>query len=500
MKPALRIAVVVAVLMAVPLTAYRLARAPWQEWNDPRMARSAAVVYGYGLYDSAEDGPRLANIHGPYSAIFYAPAALIASTPSAAIWLGATASFLIVTLPVLWLLGHSSGLRSTTTMAAFACFWLFLFHTRMFVPFGIHADFPALGLGATACAFVLTRREPTSALGWLLPASLVALSVSSKQPMVGLPVGIAVYISLTRDRHAVTAFLYSTAAAGIVALLLIAPFTDVGSLLFSAVTVPASHPWRGAGGMVALVGSFRDLAPRVLPAVAILGGVGVLEIARGRLRGDNYRSWARQNGWLLLLTVGLVNIPMTLVGRAKIGGSMNALSHSAYFLYIAAAMALAQAARHEDLRLAPHRVRPVGIILTIVLMAAIAWTVPSLRELRDAPRELAENPETAAFAYAMTHKEEVYFPFNPLITLMSEGRVYHFSYALADLDLAGFGLDAEQFRRWIPRELDIVLVPETRRQYGDYALRFLPGYGRRPSVPELPGWDIWAEENRELAP
>ena len=44
MKLALRAVVVVAILVAVPPTVYRLARAPWQEWNDPRIARSAAVL------------------------------------------------------------------------------------------------------------------------------------------------------------------------------------------------------------------------------------------------------------------------------------------------------------------------------------------------------------------------------------------------------------------------------------------------------------------------
>ena len=74
---------------------------------------------------------------------------------------------------------------------------------------------------------------------------------------------------------------------------------------------------------------------------------------------------------------------------------------------------------------------------------------------------------------------------------MSEGRAYHFSGALDDLNLAGFGLDTEQFRRWIPSELEVVLVPATRRKYGNYALQFLPEYSRRRVIPDLPGWDAW---------
>ena len=491
MRMVLRIVVVVAVLVAVLMTAYRLARAPWLEWNDPRMARSAVVLYGHGLYDSEGEGPRLANIHGPYSALFYVPAAMIASTPSGAIWLGSVASFLIVMLPVLWLLTSGSRVRSTTTIGAFAIFWLFLFHNSMFAPFGIHADQPALGFGALACALALSRRDETSAWEWLFPASLVALSVGSKQPMVALPIGIALYVGLIRGRTAAAAFLYSTAAAGVVALLLIAPLADLRTLLFSAVVVPASQPWRGAGGVAALVASFRDLAPRVLPAVLILGGVGALEIVAGRLRVNNVRDWARKNGWVLLLTVGLVNIPMALVGRAKIGGSMNALSISAYFLYVAAAMALAQTACQESRRLGSLGIMPVRTALGTILVALTAWTVPSVREIGDIRSVLAQNPEKAAFTYARTHQERAFFPFNPLITLMSEGRAYHFSGALYDLNLAGFGLDTEQFRRWIPSELEVVLVPATRREYGNYALQFLPEYGRRRVIPDLPGWDAW---------
>ena len=109
MRLVLRVAVLVAILVAVLMIAYRVVRTPWQEWNDPRIAPSAAILSGYELYYPEGEGPRLGAMYGPFSALFYVPAVIIASTPSGAIWLGSAASFLIVTLPVLWLLAFGSG-------------------------------------------------------------------------------------------------------------------------------------------------------------------------------------------------------------------------------------------------------------------------------------------------------------------------------------------------------------------------------------------------------
>ena len=108
---------------------------------------------------------------------------------------------------------------------------------------------------------------------------------------------------------------------------------------------------------------------------------------------------------------------------------------------------------------------------------------------------LAQNPEKAAFAYARRHQQRTYFPFNPLITLMSEGRAYHSSGAIDDLDLAGFGLDTDQFHQWIPNELEVVILPASRRKYGrDFALQLLPEYSQRLVISDLPGWDVWVAD------
>ena len=166
MRLVLRVAVVVAILVAVLMTAHRVVRAPWHEFGDARIARSAAVLYGYGLYESVEELPRLDNLYGPFSALFYVPAVFISSTPSGALWLGSASSFLILTLPVLWLLALGSGIRSIATAAAFSGFWLFLFHTSMFIPFGIHADQPGGIVKSCGSAIGMIRRLPSDSSPW----------------------------------------------------------------------------------------------------------------------------------------------------------------------------------------------------------------------------------------------------------------------------------------------------------------------------------------------
>ena len=67
-------------------------------WNDSRLAPSAALLHGYGLYYLPGDGPMLGHIYGPVAPLAYLPA-LAWSTPTAAIRAGVGLTLLCLTLP-----------------------------------------------------------------------------------------------------------------------------------------------------------------------------------------------------------------------------------------------------------------------------------------------------------------------------------------------------------------------------------------------------------------
>jgi len=93
-----------------------------------------------------------------------------------------------------------------------------------------------------------------------------------------------------------------------------------------------------------------------------------------------------------------------------------------------------------------------------------------------------------AVSYAREHPGQVYFPWNPLLTLMAEHRAYHFAYGVYDRELAGMPVTPEHFRAGLPADVTEVLysTQDERRLLGAYLTNFTD----EVQLPELPGWVI----------
>ena len=119
------------------------------------------------------------------------------------------------------------------------------------------------------------------------------------------------------------------------------------------------------------------------------------------------------------------------------------------------------------------------------IMLVVA-TTPRLIQTPAFVERFADNPENTGFAYATRHPGTVYFPFAPLITLMSEGKAYHFSDGVYQQLLAGVTVTREQLEAGLPPHLTTVAF----RGAQDFSARYLPQFSEPASDPELPGWTI----------
>jgi hypothetical protein len=106
---------------------------------------------------------------------------------------------------------------------------------------------------------------------------------------------------------------------------------------------------------------------------------------------------------------------------------------------------------------------------------------------------LSKNPSQEAYEYAKRHPGEAYFPWNPISSLLAEGKLYHTTFGLWDRDLAGLKISDEHVRAYIPRNIKIMafrLSKTEDRRIG----RFLPEFKRKVTVEGLPGWTVYASE------
>ena len=460
--------------------------APTWFWNGARLAPTIALAQGYELYQPADRGPILNTIYGPVTALVYLPAAL-ATSPTGAIFVAALIVGLFSTVPMLALALRQAG--GDRTLRAWSLFGFVLFYCALFVHPGctvyttsmVHADAPSLGLALLAC-LPLYRVNAPEAPGWRalsVSALLAALSVWSKQTSVFVPVALAVHLLLAWGAPCLRRYLLCLlAAGGGLSVLLVAGFGP-GPLFFNLFAVPAGQPWDTPllDAALELGGLLVVFAPVLLLALYFTRRApGAEPLSRG--------AWWRANPSGMLLLLAAFAVPTGLLSRMKIGGALNT-HHALFFLIGAIGLALPAALgprRDPWFRLACKRLQLVlGAALLLLPIAYLAtWD----------GRYRPDNEHQQAYDFARRYPGKTWFPSHPLSTLLAEGELYHFEYGVLDRGLAGRGPTPAHFRAHVPSGLRYVIFHRDRP--AEILLRFLPAFGRRVSLHELPDWVIYA--------
>src|SRR5882724_5118042 len=327
------------------LTWPSVARSPHDDWNSARTAPAVAWAMGLPLYYPHGVGPVTDFIHGPVAAVVRLPAAW-ASTPTGAILIADAINAAIFYLPVvlfLFLLENAWPLRGL----ALAIFWgcSLSLASLTYSAFQVHADAPAVGFALLACAAAV--RPAAGPRRWLLlvaTALAAVLSMGSKQNLAPILLILPVYGWLRHNlRWAVTLAVAEALILGLAAFSALRVFGQ-DALLFQTLTVPSRHPWnfQEYGRLPALLLSSGYLIQEALLPAAVLGFfllfVPTGDAPRGR---RTLREWASL-GWFLPLMTAVCLIPSALIGRAKVGGEINALTPTTYFLVTALAAWIAE--------------------------------------------------------------------------------------------------------------------------------------------------------------
>jgi len=472
----------------------RILAAPYSHWGAARLAPAAGLLRGYPLYTAADSGPVLNTIYTPLSALAYLPAAAL-GRPSSAVLAGASLSLAYALLPVAVLARVSrpkgvdgpgrSGFGEVGALAVLGFATLVLSSPPLAVLARIHADVPAVGLGALACVVLHAARGRSAASAGVVVGSalLAVLAAAAKQTLAPVAVVVPVWVGLRWGLGAgVRSALAVLACAGGVAAAAGAAF-GFGPMAFNVLEVPGRHPWLYADRptFLAFAALLGELAADALPVL------GPLALARAwwpaARRGTDSGGLAAREPWALFAAAALALAPTALLGRIKVGGNLNNFAPVVYFGAMAlAALVLGRAAGGRGGRL---RRGSLAAAVAVSLVSPLGLGGGLVREWSGV-RSLADNPQDAGYRYARQHPGEAYFPWNPLSTLLAEGRLTDFEYGLFDRDLAGRPLPAEEFRKDLPAGLRLVAFPPDRQS--EWVLRLLPEFSRRCEVPELPGW------------
>jgi hypothetical protein len=216
------------------------------------------------------------------------------------------------------------------------------------------------------------------------------------------------------------------------------------------VQVPTRQPW------IELL-SGRPWEPWAV-ATAVVGNiwVGVAVAAAG---GAACRLLAIRPPAIAIafLFIAAAQLPAAVAGLQKIGGTINHLGVVTLLLASAGIVMLLEAARAAP---AASALRAYGFpaVATLAAAAAIAAGLPMSfvsRVCFGGPSPLAR-----CAALAAARPGEVYFPWQPLASLVAEGRLYHIDYGLLDLRFSRFPASGEWLHAGLPPRLRYVVCPD----------------------------------------
>lgn len=410
----------------------RACTAPLDSWAQPRLAAAYALAQGQPLYPDLHDGAQLCWLYGPGFAIWMLPVTFI---PSLA-WAEAMAVVLNALAPLgalLWCLRADAPDRRT---AAERAGWVVLVISSAFLTGGwfggLHVDplciaFMLLSLGAARRHLHSGRKR------WLLAAALgAALAVWTKQTAAAFPLVLAAHWARER-RWSLVAKWSALVLVFILALsALVIGWFGLTNLWFYVVTIHPLLPWRDVGDYFAQNG--RTLLFDLLPWLAL---AALPRLVR-RLKPGSVETDAGPYLWL-----GLALLPFGLAAALKEGGGVNS-AHGLFFLAVAIGLRL---------HALPWGTSPRLVLAAMLGLLALSSNADRLDCWR--PSHYQDD----LLASARAHPNKLYLPWNPLVTLITDRKIYPFEYALFARELTGTALTPAEIRAALPTQPIILYDP-----------------------------------------
>lgn len=429
--------------------------------SDPDAARLAAtfgLAAGQPLY--APEGP-VVEAEAPVAAFAYAPCLLFGTAGKALVAGGVTAGLFIL-LALAWTHRRGGSYRQPFALLAvvlpyLACFCLpgaaGLLST-------ISADAPSAGFGLLACACLIRTGEegPPRARGLLLSALFATLSIWSTLWAAPIALALSVYLWLAWGFRWFARFWlwFAVTAAALTGLFML--LYGPRDLWFTLVTLRWRKPDLGGQAL-----SFLAQGWPLLAALVALAGL------RWR-QAELEESRLRREAWGAPALIAVVLVPF-LVGQAL------------FYLAAAVSLLLASTAGAGGEEPARRAARGVGVALAGVALFFVAARTLDL--WRADPK--GEDP---AYEFARRNPGSIYFPRNPLPTVMAERKVYHAEPALESRTRAGYPPGKGHLEAYVPPDPRYIVVRPGEAFPRERFTVF------RESVyieaPALPGWKTYA--------
>lgn len=474
-------------------------------WNGARLAPAMGLIYGYGLYYPATEGPISGWIYGPVSALAFLPAVLLGNS-GVQILVARCLSLFYYYAPAAWLLlrQDEEGRRGRPDVGSLLLFSAFVLlttnsHALRYSAIEVHADAPALSLAAWAVVVMVRGGGGQNPWTCALSLMLAVLAVWAKQLTIPLlTIVLPAYALATGALKRPFWFFLPGFVGGLAITLVLLAVFDPGNLFFNVVQAPSRHPLRAKVGVDFLypLVVLQEKHASLLFLLAV-GGVGRLAAAFDNLGSPDAPERLRlsDGDWIVFLLTGLAELPFSVLGYFGVGGNDNSLSFSLYFLSLGTLLMLkpllGPASRLGSVSESKRKPTPWVWYLLIGLNLMLATVENEVLGIALVQRKGAWQDSLLAERFIVAHRGEVYFPWHPQSHLVVEGKLYHAEDGLYDRALSGYPPTADHFFRHIPPRTRLVCYPPNAMGVTrSGAMTYLKGF-RQTSVSDLPGWSCF---------
>jgi len=466
-------------------------------WNQARLAPLFGLRYGYSLYYLPQQGPVTGTLLGPLAYLAYFPS-LIAHMPLPALLIGSgTASFYFFA-PVVWIFLSGSFHRHEGRAVGVFLLVIFILGTIGSAPldysaFAIHADAPALGLAACACAILVCGNSASgrySVLRLVLSSFFAVLALYTKQSTVFVVPAIACFLWTVDGLRPAVQFIVSSAVVFLITSTVFSWMFGAQALLFGLYSYPSHHGF-GTGYMQFPHRTIGSALRAIFQASYALWGysevllilIALCYILGFHVRPDriSVRGWLQENRWSIFHFVAVAGLPASALFAAKVGGDTNHFSLFVYFGFIGLLLAGGRLILQQN-----------GVVKAVIAAAVtvLAVLIPSAvvnAHAATVTRLFGASDTEKVYEYDKRHPGEIYFSFFPLPVLMAEGRLYHFEYALFDRELGGARVGNEHFFHYIPPKMEYV----ERNHASSPITEYLPDFSCPVQILGLEDLDIY---------
>lgn len=440
---------------------------PLRSWNDIRLAPTFGLTLGLPLYPG-RDGPAGTWMYGPLPVWLNWPATWAIGPGEAILTAGAInglVQLMAIAAVAAWWPVRTFADPSPIVRASTACLSVALWPWASWQ--FIQADNYAIAFGLIANLLLVRCRS--SAGAWVAAAFATA-AVFCKQTSLAVPASQIVWLWATMGASPAARQAGRLAMTGLLWLLPVALLIPPSSTWFSAVVVPGSLPWTDDP-----LDRFIEMAPHIA-VHALVPTLTWLYLARNGRCSDLFLP---MTAWLLAWPLGAASV-------FKIGGTNNCLQGLPLWLPAAAVVTGASAAATFGCR----RTARVAAVAAIMVLGMRIGIHP-VRVWRPTTDNYAE-----AMVLSSQLPQRLWFPWNPLVTVFTERRLYQAEDGLYIRSVVGLPVPHNASLRHLPPRMEGMAIGSRGSEWG-LASAFFPGDVERV---RLANWTLTRHGGDESRP